>query len=467
MCQPPLGILSLIAALRERLGERVVAGYHDLRLYQEDPEAFGRAVAGRYDLVGISALNHEARNSHRLARAIRQAAPDTLLVIGGPYARSAPERIRKSGDFDWIFTGESDRTFPEAVDRWFSGDRDLAGIPGISWREAPGAPYAEQPGDDSIPDLDALPMPAWDLVPFEVYARRYNMNGRLRAERYAPLFTSRGCPYKCNYCHDLFGKRFRWRSADSVMAEIDHLVETYGVREFQICDDIYNLHKPRMREIANRVIERYGERELDFCFPNGVRADIIDPEDLPLLERMGLYQMCVAVETVTPRLQQLIEKHLKIDHVKKVIARADALGITVKGFFMIGFPTETPQEIEDTVRFAVESKLTLAGFYLVVPQDGRPIHELARQENAEALERSMGFGYFEGRSWYQVAYGVDLGRIHRRAFARFYLRPSRFLRILRTMEWRTLRMNARILLGLTLLRMRPFASSRRSIGAPG
>ena len=99
----------------------------------------------------------------------------------------------------------------------------------------------------------------------------------LKGKRYAPIFTSRGCPYLCNYCHDLFGKRFIHRSSEHVLEEIELLYENYGVDEFEIVDDIFNLHKPRLKKIMGEVKRRWPGK-IHFCFPNGVRADIMDEE---------------------------------------------------------------------------------------------------------------------------------------------------------------------------------------------
>ena len=428
--QPPLGILCLIASLRLAFGDRVDAGYRDLRLDREGPEAFAARIAGRYDLVGISALNHEAESAYRLARALKASSPETLVAFGGPHARSEPDRAISSGVVDWVFRGESDRTFPRAIEEWFFGRRDLSAIPGLSWRGGAERRFAINEGEDVIADLDTLPMPAWDLVPFDKYARRPNMNASLRAKRYAPLFTSRGCPYRCSYCHDLFGKKFRWRSAENVLKEIELLTGRYRVGEFQIVDDIYNLHKPRMREIARRVIGRYGRRALFFCFPNGVRADIIDLNDLPLLRDMGVYDMTVAVETVSPRLQKMVGKNLDVARAGRVIDAAAKAGISTKGFFMLGFPTETPEEMERTVRFALDSKLAMAHFFFVVPQKGTPLYDLAQREAPGSPEKAVSRDFYTKQSWYQLAYGVDLAPIEGRAMSRFYLTPSRITAML-------------------------------------
>lgn len=452
VCTPPLGLLYLASYLREQIND-VHIDLVDMRLAEETPEQLisNRDIGG-YDVVGISALNFESEAAHEIANAIKQRWPRVITALGGPYVRSSPERTISGGGFDWIFDGECERTFAAAIKAQFVNKCALTGIAGLTWWDESREAHARNPGYDTIPDLDALPMPAWDLVDFDFYARRPNHNGWLKGTRYASLFTSRGCPYKCTYCHDIFGKKFRWRSAENVLAEIDHLRTTYGVDEFHIIDDIFNLHKPRMRKIAQQVIDTWGERKLHFCFPNGIRADIFEQRDVPLIARMGVFQMAIAIETVTPRLQTLIKKDLDFDNVARVIEKCDAEGILSKGFFMIGFPTETVQEINDTIEFAVKSRLTWAGFFLVVPQENTPLHDLAQSEAPVALEHITVRDYYSDKPWYEYAYGVDLRKIQQRAFRRFYLQPWRMMRIIRHVRPESLWKGLRIFLTIVAIK---------------
>jgi len=430
-----MGILYLAGALRKTLGSVVDVQYEDHRLFKENPIEAGKRIAEqKYDIVGFSALNYEAEVAHGMAKLIKTLSPHTITALGGPYPHSSPHRAQTYGGFDWIFNGEAELTFPQAVKAYFLGEGRLEDVPGLTFRLHNTSPYITTRCPELPQNLDELPFPAWDLVPFHLYANRPNMNGWLKGTLYAPLFTSRGCPYKCNYCHDLFGKGFRWRSPENVLKEIELLHEEFHIDEFHIIDDIFNLHKPRMRKIAQLIIERFGEQKLHFCFPNGVRADILDPEDLPLLKQMGVFQISVAVETVTPRLQTLIQKNLKIDRVKNIIDTCHKLGILTKGFFMIGFPTETVEEIGNTIRFAVRSRLTFAGFYLVIPQEGTPIYHLAKKEAPLATKKVILKDFYNQQSWYQLAYGVNLRKIQKQAFRRFYLRPWRILKLSRALS---------------------------------
>lgn len=433
LCQPPLGLLQLAGGLRERFGDRATVELYDLRLDQIEAETFAAGLGGSIDVLGVSALNFEAAEAARVAAAVRRRHPDVRTALGGPYAHSSEARARADGVWDWIFHGEADREFAALVAAVLLGEGDPAAVPGVSQRRGDDAWHSAPAGPTSR-ELDDLPHPAWDLVRWSVYPQRPNMNGWLKGRRYAPLFTSRGCPYLCSYCHDLFGKGFRWHSPERVVDEIALLHERWGIDEFQIIDDIFNLHKPRMRRIAELVIARFGPRRLHFCFPNGIRADILDEADLPLLADMGVYQMAIAIETVTDRLQEVTQKNLKLERIPSLIAEAERVGIRTKGFFMIGFPTETPDEIEATVRFAVESELSFAGFYMVVPQEGTPIHALAMRESPEATAAVTVEDFYNDAPWYQLAYGVDLRRIQKRAFRRFFLRPRRIARIVRTVR---------------------------------
>ena len=155
-----------------------------------------------------------------------------------------------------------------------------------------------------------------------------------------------------------------------------------GVDELQIVDDIFNMNPPRMKAVC-RAIEPY---KMHITFPNGLRFDILDEEGCEALTRAGTYAACVAVETITPRLQELIKKHLRVERTQQAIRWMADRGVLVRGFFMLGFPTETLEEIQATIDYAVKSDLAQAYFFNVVPQPGTPLYDLALEENADALE---------------------------------------------------------------------------------
>ncbi|MFO0948539.1 MAG: radical SAM protein [Planctomycetota bacterium] len=422
-CMPPLGLLYIASTLRQHFGSQVEVRFQDLYITRTRYNQIDTLIRDfRPDVVGLSALNWEAEECGRVAHEIRSKHPKIMIAVGGPFAHRNTKRICATGVYDWVFDGESDWAFPIAVERWFGGDRVLDDVVGLTFRDGNGYQNNNlnvHPGKrfvGVVDDLDKVPFPAWDLVDFDAYTKNMNMNGMLRGSRYAPLFTSRGCPFLCTYCHDIFGKKFRARSPENVIAEVELLKDRYKVDELEIVDDIFNMNSPRMKTIC-RGLEPL---KMHLCFPNGLRFDILDEEDVDALVDAGTYSACVAVETVTPRLQQLIKKRLHIEQTKRAINQMARRGVLIRGFFMLGFPTETLEEIQATIDFACTAELAQAYFFHVIPQPGTPLYDLAKGVDKAAIQTQILQEYNGSNTWYGSAYGVDMAKVQRNAYIRFY-----------------------------------------------
>jgi anaerobic magnesium-protoporphyrin IX monomethyl ester cyclase len=424
---PPIGLLYLVSNMRAVLGEHIDIKIIDMKLHHMSATDLDPVLQSfQPDVVGFSALNYEAHATHVLAKRTKEFDPSIITVFGGPYALKNARTILDDANADWVFEGSADRSFTKALLRLAQNRLPDGSILGMSFRKPEGDVHISE-RQDQINDLDTLPPPAWDMVNLDDYAHTTNMASNLRGIRYALLFTSRGCPYLCNYCHDLFSKKFVYHSVDYVIAEIERLYEQYGVDEFQIVDDIFNLHKPRLKAIMEEVHRRWPGK-LKFTFPNGLRGDILDEEVINALSEAGTYLVCIAVETVTPRLQKLVEKNLDIEKTRNAIKLFGKHNIQVNGFFMLGFPTETPEEIKATIKFAIDSNLTLAYFFSVIPQPGTPMYDLALSENRDITVQMSQIDsgiYRNTSSWYENAYGYPLARLLRWANLRFYLSPKR------------------------------------------
>ncbi|MBK7259204.1 MAG: radical SAM protein [Ignavibacteriae bacterium] len=167
--------------------------------------------------------------------------------------------------------------------------------------------------------------------------------------------TTRGCPYRCAYCHNILGKTFRVRSPEHVMREIRMIHDTYGITDFQVIDDIFNLDMDRAKKICDLIV---GSRlPLTLSFPNAIRSDRVDEELIDKMAAAGTKFISIAIETASPRLQRLIRKNLDLDRAFKAIDTITRVGIVTRGFFMIGFPTETEDEARQTIEYAKASSL--------------------------------------------------------------------------------------------------------------
>ncbi|MBI4872292.1 MAG: cobalamin B12-binding domain-containing protein [Candidatus Riflebacteria bacterium] len=427
---PPLGLIYLAAAVRRQFPDefelRVLDPGLD-RLPLEEVVAVMRQEAP--EIVGISAMATEVRDVNTLARAAREALPGVRVVVGGPCTQTVAASLAANPDVDCCVIGEGEATFVELVPLLLAGS-GLQDVKGICFRTAAGEVVTTQPRPP-IEFLDSLSPPAWDLIDLAAYSERaVSMNyGLLAARPYAPIFTSRGCPYRCTYCHGVFGKKARFRSPTSVLAEMALLVERHGVREFHIYDDIFNLDAARAAEILDGIAQAGWNVKL--AFPNGVRGDLLTADLLARFRRAGTYLMCFAVETASDRLQRLVKKNLDLDKVRENISLARREGIIPLGFFMLGFPTETVEELQSTIDWACQSDLLRAFFFNVVPYRGTEIADLARDLHPR-FDFDPTRHYHQDGAYFREATGVDLASYQRRAYLRFYLDLGRIVAIMRT-----------------------------------
>ncbi|MBN1424209.1 B12-binding domain-containing radical SAM protein [Candidatus Fermentibacteria bacterium] len=410
----PLGLMYLASYLRS-LEKSHEIELLDLRCH---PEPFTllkqRLSSSPADMVAVSALTCEAASMHRVAAETKASDRRTAVVVGGPHISACTADVIADGNIDVLVTGEGEESFA-AVVRAVEGGGDRPEIPGVGWRTD--GQVAWGPPRQAVSDVDALPFPAWDLVDINLYARR-GRAGNLKRGRFLPLFTSRGCPYQCFYCHNLFGKQFRPRSAENVVEEAREIVGRFGIRDIEVYDDIFNLDLPRAKAICEGLCRMDGSFQL--AFPNGVRADRLDRELVSLMADAGTTNLAVAVETASSRLQKLIHKHLDIERVREAITWADADGIVTNGYFMLGFPTETAEEMEATISYAVATDLFFASFFIVTPYPGTPLwDETVGPEESATLDFGK-YNYLSGYFNLSAVSGEELRRLQRRAYRRFY-----------------------------------------------
>jgi anaerobic magnesium-protoporphyrin IX monomethyl ester cyclase len=432
---PPLGILALVGGLRRYFGNLVTIHFWDMMVYNQPASMFSEQLEElNPDVVAVSALSCDEDISRELAAITKKFNKRILTVLGGAITLRQAERLLKDSVFDWLFEGPADRTFLSALERHFSGREPGCDIPGFSHR-LPDGTLSLNTRQDLITDLDSLPMPAWDLVDFDRYRRRDRpyMLTNVDELPYANLFTSRGCPYLCTYCHDIFTKRFVYQSEETVLEQIRVLHEDYGICDFHIIDDIFNLHKPRVQSIMNAIAKRWNGK-IRIAFPNGIRGDILDEKTIEAMVTGGTYQATIAIETVTPRLQKLAEKHLNVERALWAAQEFAKRGVTVNGNFMLGFPTETRDEIQATLDCAVESPFSQVWMTAVLPQPGTPIHDLAMQVSPEACAKCTdaerdASPYLGVQSWYSAAYNYNLYQKIFRTYLKVYLYPPRVRRL--------------------------------------
>lgn len=423
----PIG-LTLLGAVAENRGHttRVL----DLALEADQGAVLRQALeASSWDIAGISCMSVEFMGGVHTAESIRVKSPGTHIIFGGQHPTIMPEQVMKKDCIDSVCIGEGEDTWSEFLGRMEKGE-DLEGIRGL-WFRRNGGIVRNLPRNEYV-DVNAVPMPAYHLLDVERYFDLDFVRFPTVDRRAIQIFTSRGCPYRCIYCHDLFGKKFRGRRPELVLDEIRFLHDKYGIREFMIEDDIFNMDLERAKRICDLVIA--SGLKLGFQFGNGVRLERFDEELMGKLAQAGTHHMAIAIESANERIQKLIKKHLKLKRCNEVLGWARKYDVETLGFFMLGFPGETVREINQTIKFACDSHFDEALFSIATPYAGTELNDLVRAtgsyEGNDVHEEWEGVVRVKSEEWDQK----KLRRLQRKAYFLFFLTRLRFLRVLLKMK---------------------------------
>ncbi len=389
---PPLGLAYLAAVLRESgtpvqvvdgIGEAVDQfveedGYRTQGLSLD--QVVARIDPGA-DVIGISCMfTQDWPWMASLLEAIRERFPRALLIAGGEHVTALPEfTLRESPVLDLCVLGEGEETLVDLVEHWREG-REPWQVPGIAYLRD-GA-VVRTPSRERIRAVDAIPRPAWDLFPMEVYLTSKNAHGVYRG-RSMGILATRGCPYKCTFCSNpvMYGKYWFARSPEDVLDEIEENIRTWGAQNIDFYDLTMVLKRSWILEFC-RLIE---ERGLSFLWqlPTGTRSEVLDPEVAAALHRTGCRNMTLAPESGSTDTLRKIKKQVKPDKVLASIRNAVGNGLRVKCNIVIGFPHETRRHVAQTLRFCW--KLAALGVhdlpvFLFTPYPGSALFQELRDD---------------------------------------------------------------------------------------
>jgi len=416
---PPLGVAYLAAAARRAGFPVSIIEAHAQDLSQRQ---VARAIQHiRPDVVGITSTTFNWPVVADLAQNIRDAAPGVQLWVGGPQLSLYPDECMAEQSLDAAVLGEGDETIVELLTRLQQGE-DLAGVPGTLVRDRieGGGEVIRGPDRAPIAELDSLAMPAIDLLPLNRY------RSLTLPTPYVSMTTTRGCPYRCRYCSQVYvGGTYREHGVDRVVAEMNRAVYDFGAREIVFFDETFSLGRKRTMALCEAILAR-GPR---VRWNVRTRADLLPDELLRAMAAAGCCSIHVGIEAGAERVRRLMNKKLDLGKARRALAEARRLGIETRGYFMLGYPGETREEMEQTMRLARDLPLDWASFSVTVPLPRTGIYEDMLEADAAKsdywrdytlLEVSRPPGYFES----EELGAQQLEALLQRAYRGFYLRPG-------------------------------------------
>jgi anaerobic magnesium-protoporphyrin IX monomethyl ester cyclase len=395
-------------------------------------EGFRTFLAGnKFDMVGIQIFTCDFSSARRMFEIVKAADIRTITVAGGPHISGLPEYTMNTvKELDYGFCGESEISLVRFCD--FLSGKDGAGIsdvPGLVYRN--GGAVTVNPRK-IFEDLDTLDFPDWQSIDPASYphAPQGTFTKRIPV---APVITSRGCPYECTYCgvETNTGRRLRKRSPANIISEIELLVNKYGVREIHIEDDNFTFDRKRVVEFCNMIIDR--KISISWACPNGVRLDTLDAELLRLMEKAGCYSFAIGIESGSPKILNDMNRRMSLDTLKeKVGLISSSSRIRMTGFAMAGYPTETLEDIEATVRLTLMLPINRVQYSNFLPLPGTKIfHELVN--SGEITLDKLDWDSFQDNRIVYSPPGVTpdaLRAVMKRGFFKFYFRPHIMLGLL-------------------------------------
>lgn len=345
------------------------------------PEEVVERLPADVDVVFVYAINLTWHlSTAALVKAVKEARPDaTVVVLENTQAVSAYALQRVAGEFyqagaDYILTGEGEHRAVALLQALRSAEpgavQAVDGLGGPGFHLPPKAPIA---------DLDALPLPAWDLFPMTNYWALRHAHGPQGEERYMPLLTSRGCPYPCRFCVVPATNNQRWRprSAAHVVAEMETWHHRWGVREFHIEDLDPTISDERIRDMCDEI----EKRGLDVVWKivAGTKVETIrNEETIRRMAAAGCRYISISPETGSPRLLKAMRKPFNLDHAVRLVHEMNRVGIHSQACFVLGFPGETEEDRRLTwnlVRELTRQGVDEVALFIITPVPGSAIHD--------------------------------------------------------------------------------------------
>jgi radical SAM superfamily enzyme YgiQ (UPF0313 family) len=368
-CYPPMSLLYLASALRKKHFEPIVLDANAFHV--SDTEIIDCVKRERPLVVGISLYSDILPQVYNILKQIRGSCPNTTLVLGGPHATALPSQtLEEYFMVDYVLTGEAEETLPQLCEA-LTTNTPVDYVPGIVYRKnkqvIEGPPY-------QLPKVEAIPLPARDLVE-KAYAQKLYYTLMVRQRPVDTLFTSRGCPFKCGFCYN-FRQQYRGRSPEDIVNELVTIRER-GIRDIEICDDTFTAARSRAITILDLIIRE----KLDVSFRIKSRVDVFTEELAQKASQAGVYLVAFGMESGSQDILDRMNKKTTVAQNARACELTRRYRMLSHSSWVIGFPGETRDTIQETLRFILKSKPSTVNIAVLRPYPNTEVFFMAKESN--------------------------------------------------------------------------------------
>lgn len=312
------------------------------------------------DYVGISMLTPKYGSAIEVAKIVRNYSPDITVFVGGIHPTLQPAETLKESSFDIAVVGEGEETVVELI-KVLESNESLSSVKGIYYKE--NGMISQNPPRQLMEDIDVIPFPDFTLLHrFEEYSPDY-LNR---------ILTSRGCPFKCVYCasNKLWTRKVRFRAPEKVFEEIKYRYTKFGIRFFKFNDDTFTLNRQRLEKLCGLIIKD----KIKIKWMCDTRSDKLNEDILKIMKKAGCRQVNIGVESGSEKILNFIQKGESLETTRNAFLLAKKLKVNTLAYFMMGFPSETKEDVQQSIKTMREIKPDSVCWSLFTPYPGTEIY---------------------------------------------------------------------------------------------